>query len=761
MNNKERKAIPKTCLDIGSIIHTSNDPLLIFGERGVGKTTQLKKFCEDNEASIYMELESNYHSFVHIEKVLGIEEKTEKNNITPIIEEIVSRMSQSEGVFTAILDNFILDQDVKNDKYLPLYNGLINIQNAYPKKFKFVVVMDSIFCSDEILDLFRDIPCIFPIKVISDRDTIRNVFLNFNFNAEELNLCIDTANRNIQRALNLKKYIVRDWLSGEIDITAVTANFKKRRTKSYYESASEIDREILLKSSIIGIKFNSKILQDAFSVENIDESLFNVERCGYIHKIDEKNYKFDDESMPATILLTEDREKINKLNIEFSEYCLNEGIKENKIVSPKCLRRSIDYLAACKNIEKLIDVCFQLYKYYEKRNNLSMQLEIIEYFITNTPNEGMKAYYKFKKIQLLSNSEQWLKASENLRSLSDEELKYRGSTTDLYLKYHKACIDYNIGSMNDVIRHLEEISTELNKSINHLNEVEKIILCLTYSQLASSYRNRDYDLETSGYYFDKALYLSLELQECYPDLHYGVLKKCSMIYSPEKREIIEKNLETCTNYFRDSKNSMEHARTLHNLATYRLIHGDDFRSIFEQYEEAMNKMKEGNCSDISMVCNNLGILYAMNGNLQLAEDMFKGCISHANTEQFNKFTARCNLFNLCILDNRVEDAEEHYAKLKEICEKEMKSSESGFAYTVYGMISDFILEEHQEKNAKKLENILIGLKEHCRGDYFDTVFNGLCRRVGAENYTYSGAYEYPLVSNFNIKKIFFAKLRFH
>lgn len=726
---------------------------VIYGKKGVGKTYSLKQYTRDNKNSLYIGMEDCCYTLKPLEDAIC--RKTGKcvQGIIQVNKEI-ENLIEGHELYTIVIDNFYRIN-------CEIFLNFIRLQEYfYSEKMRIVLLIDCDSLNYETIDMLSNYDVIM-FKLMSANNLVETEFKKvLDLNKYELKICVESSRNNMAIARRLALYLYSRQNSKD-NICKLIERFNKEYIGSEMNGLDIRQKETISKSSLIGMKFDSNILksEDTFKMNTVDFDLSDIEiKKGYVHKLEEDGiYEFEEECVHRGILNTIDESNQKDWDLVFANYYLKKSKTENIRMSSKYLENALIHLLRSKKDNLAIGVCFRLYRQYELFGDVSSEKKIINQLlkIESLPEE-IRYYVLLQKMLLSCDSEDYQTADKTFKEISPYNSMYRTDITKKYLTYYNAYIMYNSGFAPKALHVLKSLENDLNSNLSKLNYIEKYLLCLVYSQLASSIKNLDDDRnKTALWYYDKALNISKNINKYYPDLYYIILRKCSMFFDPETE--VNFSLKKCIEHFCETGNRSEHAKSLHNLATNMLFCKNRYDEILALFDESRKIIISQDNEDLSSVSNNMGILYFISGNAENAEKMFKESLLY-NTETFSKYTALSNLFNLYISLKLKDDAEEYYLKIKKIYNEQTKIVDSNFMYKAYYLIDSYILEENNGASKEVLCKILSDLEGLCVTDFFKTILNDLRIRIGLSPIKHSCPY--PLLEEFGVRKLFFAEILF-
>lgn len=749
------------CEDVGKYID-SNRPgtiIIFYGQDGTDRTKHLKEYAKGHSNSIMIRgSKERGHGLKQLEDSLS--ERNGKPYITYDALQIINDLKR----FVESFEDSILildDYDLINETVL---DHVMSIHSIYWDKVRLVIAMDSESILDneglcEIIKRFDNKQ----YRLRSSEESIKKEFIEkLDLSEEHLNRCIELSKSNLSKARLLSMCISLAKSRGDgFEDGLVDFHGKKLKDILKSKSLNEEQREVLCKSSVIGKEFDKSILEsnEGFEEEDAEGMLNEIEKGKQLIKRegDTNTYEFIEDSIHHSILSDiprGNRITWNGILADYYTFMYKETQDSRKY---RYLEKILEHALLSGNNVKANRTALCLLSHYSQIDDYFSQRSVIEEVLElNTLDSPASFYLRFKEARVCSKIGDHHMSFGILKELLDERNNYCSETSRLYLRFYLSEAMYGSGCAPEALSELRSLVDVLNKNLSVQGADRMSLLCSVYSNMASYLKNLDDDKDSEAVrYYGKAVSIAEGIRDQRPEIYYKLLQKCSMFYDPETD--VASHLEKCCDYFKKTGDRIEYAKTSCNLATHLLFTGNTDEYVEDMFDKAVKIFESAGSRDISVPCNNLGILHAMNNEFDKACKDFEMSLRY-EPEDFSTFTSFSNLFNVHMLFGDVERGKKYFEFMKSLYEKHRRIENSNFMYKLYFHINSFIMEEYENNNDDIKKKILEHMEEYCVTDFFSKYLEDFKNRTGQTSKVIE--HPYRLLDEMNKRKTFFVELLF-
>lgn len=684
--------------------------ILISGEHGLGKTTVIERYLQKCSQKIltvknYVGSSFAYEPLLYaISPNLSYSEESYKINFSEFIKKELYKMCSTNDIILYFrnietYENELLEFCVEITKdlliHFPHYRTLI------------IFEYDSDQNPDLVNLFYQFSPKMFEIislkrmGIAEIKAYMQYVFGDIEINYEELHYIKDVSfgnimyiniiinylkNKGIIITENKDKYVCKRIKKGSLK------NVLKNYILDRYNRLDENLKDVLLKSSVLGEKFNSTFLSDSFEIADADEILTEIEDISLLIKQEEnESYLFENNESYKVI-----NEKIEpRLQKEWhqilAEYFDNRLIKNQNFYDTLKIEEKIRYIypiyyhykeAHC--FEKSLPAALELADCYEKISDFTREIELLEtikrLLSRCNLNDCERADIYFKVLKSEAKNKQscskYLDAIliyEKCIALLDDEEDGRIPEMEVNIAY---CY-YMYGDYQKALLLTQNLKEKIEG-----NEQYNYLYCNTLSFLASLYdliRN----VEKKNLYFTNAMTLAKE--KGYKDIYYSLLKKASLVFY---EELSLPMYNEAKHYFEETKQLVKTAEVLHNIATDSLYLNKP-ENIMENAKKSIHLFNSIGNTHAHYPYNTCG-LYEMlyNKNYRKAHEYFEIGLTYKN-EPFSEITLNINNAICYLKEGNINEAEEIFRATDSIIDKPINNGITVF--NVYRTINQALV----------------------------------------------------------------------
>lgn len=685
---------------------TQTKIVMMSGEKGLGKTEVINRFIKDKHQVV--KVNSLYNSTYALEPIIqGINlynEKTNKsffsdkhylkfnNNLN--FNEEVSKMlidicskNRMIIVFESI-NNYSIDLLLFTRQLIRgLYNNcadmnvfiLIEIDSDDVKDVLHTDIIDSFYSITPNLNFinFKRFNNVileeYFLKTFDSNIEIEDADLNYIISSSFGNLMYLTIIINYLKQMDVITLNKNGWKCKSVEKGSFIQILKKN-ILSRYDKLEPSLKAIIQKSSIVGFEFDQKILLTIFKIIKANEYLSQIEKASKL--IIENNYggyHFENYEVYSSInsfIQEDDKIQWNSILAQYYE----EKLKKNIQISDE-LRFNIGYgnylyKAAMHyekgmNFYKALNFYLRLQTFYKNIMDYNSSLEIIEKVtelndMLDQDNQisYMMVFQKSEINNLMGNFNNaylgYMQVLDNYGYLLDSD-----ETNNI--NYQIAFCLYMNGNFKDSLNNLLLLKNKIENCKQNTPLLYKI-----YSLISSIY-------DEMGEYDESTKHYNWSVQQCKNNglekEYYIQLRKSSMVIDIK---IAEPLMLTAANYFKETRDIKEYAKTLHNLGTDNIYKGD-FESASNYIKESISVFKTYGSRDIHCSLNTMGIIeFIYNNDPVKALQYFSEAFSN-DYEDYSKVTIWVNMAACYRETGDFEKAREVNEKIENCLNKEINN----------------------------------------------------------------------------------------
>lgn len=699
--------------------------ILVYGERGLGKTTTIEKFfstLDVKKISIKTPSKSSF-VFEPIATAFSIEHSFSTETLKINFPEFLKK-----EIYKNCENNTILYfQDV--EKYeIELFDFCQDIVRDYlvcfPEKQIFIIFEYNSDDKTSFVDEFYQLPpqsfdtINFKQLTVADiRKYLKYVFINIEIDIKDLNYICDASFKNIMYVNTIinflkskdiiykdgEKYVCRKITPG------ILKNVLKNHIIDRYNRLDDELKIILLKSNILGEKFSSVFLSESFDIDDADEMLTEIEEISVLIKQEEKNlYLFENNESYRIIKEKIEPSKQKEWNEILAVYFQNRLMMKEKVLNSgefeveeqiKDTYPIFYHFKEAKNYEKCLPYALKLIGLYSKISDFAREDEILSFTNTIinkcnlTDKERIDIEFKITKAKAINKQmcSHYLNAI-TLYELCINILIERKKEEDIpEIEFNCAYCYYMLGNYQKALQITQKIKSEIEN-------IEKFdyLYCKTLSFLASIYdliRNT----KKRDLYFTNALNIAKEND--YEEIYYSLLKKASLVFYEEMSLPM---YDAANQYFQKTKQLVKQAEVLHNIATdsFYLEVSENILENAKHSIELFDSIGNNHAHYPYNTCGLFELLYT--NNYDKAHTYFEKGLSYKN-EPFSKITLHINNAICYIKENNIAKAEEIFKYVDELIENPINTGITVF--NVYHSLNWGVLYYHKGDFAKCIEEL--------------------------------------------------------
>lgn len=690
--------------------------LLITGEHGLGKTTVIEGYLQKCSRKILKIKNYVGSSFAYEPLIYAISpnhsysEEMYKINFSEYIKkELFKICSENETVL------YFQNIETYENELLEFCIEITQDLLIHFPQYKTLIIFE--YDSDKIPDLINifyqfspkmfDIICFKRMDINEIKSYIQYVFENIEINNEELNYIKDVSFGNIMYINIIINYLKnKGVIIAESNDKYVCKKIKKGSLKNVlknyilerYNRLDENLKEVLMKSSIIGEKFNSTFLSDSFEIADADEVLTEIEDISFLIKQEENNsYLFENNESYKIVnekiepILQKEWHKI------LAEYFYNRFIRYQNFYDTLKIEEKIRYIypiyyhykeAHC--YEKCLPTALELVDCYEKISDFSREAELLEtvkWLLTHcklSDCEKSDIHFNVLKSEAINKQScsQYLdaiviykKCIVLLNDMEDERIPE--------INLNIAFCYYMYGDYQKAL----SLSQDLKDKIEE-KEKYNYLYCKVLSFLASLYdliRN----VEKKNLYFSHALTIAKERD--YKDIYYSLLKKASLVFY---EELSLPMYNEAKYYFEETKQLVKTAEVLHNIATDSLYLDHQY-NIMENAQKSIQLFDSIGNTHAHYPYNTCG-LYEMlyNKDYTKAHKYFERGLTYKN-EPFSKITLNINNAVCYLKEGNISKAEKIFMYVDSLIDQPINCGI--LVFNVYRALNKALIAYHKQQ----------------------------------------------------------------
>lgn len=627
----------------------------ITGDRGLGKTYIIKEFLKDKKHVLHIQkpIDPAYYldsviealdqysngSFLHIGQTLNTPDAVKRSLLQVCRKEDTILFFESLNTYDANLFEFCLAffRTITDDTSLNRSSVIIELDSDYAEQNNdSIAKLYSLTCDTYFINIKK--------RKSEDLETI--LFQKFNnkltIDKSSLKYIIDSAFGNVMRMIIILNYLKQEkyiilkdgqWICSDLPTSSLNHNITDYVLERYNKLDTDL-KEVLHKSSFLGIEFNVTLLQNSFNLCKAEQELSRIEKIScLIRKIDNNHYFFDTPEVHEIIhelIPGEEKKKGYKILADYYELQI---IKITDNIEAFRLYCKLSFcFKNCENLEKAIAYHFEAIRMgmvlmdYEQVLKL---LQSLKSMIQLLEEYGF-VYYEANRWETYCYRElgKYSKALEIYPKLLHYKLLTFDELVELEILYANTL--YYVGKVGDSKKILLDLELKLQK------KNKRHLLFRVFSELATVFGFfREYDI--AGDYFSRSLNIAKDagLEHEY----YIQIRKATMLWD---ENVSKPYLLEAYDYFENKEDMKELSRTAHNIGTDSMYIGDTEAA--EKYLEiAKNNFIEYGSTEIHYTYNCIGVYYAAFANdYKKALTFFENALSY-DPVPFSQMVLRINM----------------------------------------------------------------------------------------------------------------------
>lgn len=594
----------------------------ITGDKGLGKTYTIKEFLKSKKHVLHIQkpIDPAYYLdsviealdqysngiFPHIGQTLSTPDAVKRSLLQVCRKEDTILFFESLNTFDANLFEFCLAlfRTITDDSSLNRSSVIIELDSDYAEQNNdSISKLYSLTCDTYFINLGK-----------RKSEELESILLQkFNnkltIDKSSLKYIIDSSFGNVMRMIIILNYLKQEkyiklkngqWICSDLPTTSLNHNVTDYVIKRYNKLNADL-KEVLHKSSFLGIEFNVAHLQNSFNLCKADQELSQIEKIScLIRKIDNNHYNFDTPDVYEIIqelIPGEEKKKGYKILADYYELQIAK-ITDNIEAFRLYCKLSFCF-KNCENLDKAIVYHFEAIRVGMVLMDYEQVLKLIQSLknMIQLLEEYGFVYYEVNRWEAYCYRElgKYSKALELYPKLLHYQLLSFDELTELEILYANTL--YYVGKVGDSKKILLNLELKLQK------KNKQHLLFRVFSELATVFGFfREYDI-ASGY-FSQSLNIAKDtgLEREY----YIQIRKATMLWD---ESISRPYLLEAYDYFENKEDMKELSRTAHNIGTDSMYIGD-IEWAKKYLKIAKDKFIEYGSTEIHYTYNCIGVYYA-------------------------------------------------------------------------------------------------------------------------------------------------------